>query len=178
MLKKIITGVPSIVNKIYPLIFGVVFWFVGQKLDITYKVRGFSDVLQSVITFSSIIIGFYSAMYGVLITLKDTDVMVQFRKEHLDGLFKWQLYESLGSSFSVLILATCLQVFRHYDGVLANLVFMAFTFILGWFLANSFRTVTLLLQIMFNSSDLSEYGRSDENSNQEEMANQINKNHE
>ena len=41
--------------------------------------KGFDNLLDSMINFTSIIIGFYSAFYGILITIKDTSFMKNIR---------------------------------------------------------------------------------------------------
>lgn len=170
MLKKIV----SCLNMIYPVIFGVLFLILQYTFKVTYKVSGFEHLLESVITFSSIIIGFYSAMYGVLITLKDSDIFMRFRENGLTGIFRAQLYESLSSSFVILVVSVSLQVLKNYTSTFTNIVFLIFVFTLGWFLSNSFRAISLLLKIMFNNKDMSGYDRSDSGKDTHEWEKKIN----
>ncbi|AVK60545.1 hypothetical protein C5Z25_01615 [Lactobacillus sp. CBA3605] len=143
----------TLLNLIYPLLFSAFFISIKFLLDLNYTIHGFDKILESTITFSSIIIGFYTAMYGVLITLKDSDIMRAFRKNQLTGILKFQLYDSLTVSFCVLITSVVMQSLIYYPGVLAGSVTNIWTLLVGYFVATSFRAITLLLNIMFNSDD-------------------------
>lgn len=118
--------------------------------------------MESIITFSSIIIGFYTAMYGVMITLKDSDVMKEFRSRELTGLLKFQLYDSLVASFFILILSILLQIGINYTNNITNIIFCLWIAVLGYFIATSFRSIALLLKIMFNSENQNKVQSSEE----------------
>lgn len=128
----------------------VFFRYVG----IDHTIKGYDEVLNSIITFSSIIIGFYTAMYGVLLTLKEADIFKKFRELKIDKTFKIQLYESLVVSFLILIASIALQVLVNYEQLqLTQLFFYAWSFLLGYFVSGSFKTIQLLLKIMFNHEE-------------------------
>lgn len=150
-LKKVTT----FLSLLFPLVIGAIFVILKLKFKLSYNLLGFSSVLESVITFSSIIIGFYTAMYGVLLTLKDSDIMTAFRENKLTGILKFQLYDSLIASFLILILSILLQVLVKYPGEFASRTMCFWTFTVGYFMTTSFRAITLLLRIMFNSEDQS-----------------------
>ncbi|MBU7460725.1 MULTISPECIES: hypothetical protein [Lactiplantibacillus] len=146
----------TFLNLIYPLLFSALFISAKFFWKLDYTVLGFDKILDSTITFSSIIIGFYTAMYGVLITLKDSDIMRAFRRNKLTGILKFQLYDSLTISFGVLLTSVLMQSLINYPGVFTGCVTNIWTLFIGYFIATSFRAITLLLNIMFHSDDESQ----------------------
>jgi glucan phosphoethanolaminetransferase (alkaline phosphatase superfamily) len=142
-----ITG--DVLNEIYPAISGVFLFFGARHFRIDYSLRGFGDVLASIITFSSIVIGFYTAMYGILLTVNGSAFMDEFRKRKVAGIFKFQLYDSLVVSFLVLFLSILLQVLRHYPNRLTDIVSGFWYLTVGYFIATSYRAITLLLRLLF-----------------------------
>lgn len=141
----------TIFNLSYPLVVAILSIFFKLRINIDFRIMGFEKVLESMITFSSIIIGFYTAMYGVLITLKDSDVMKTFRSKRLTGILRYQLYDSLIISFLVLVLSVALQVLINYPSNLTGSLTNIWFFIIGYFVATSFRAISLLLNIMFHN---------------------------
>ena len=60
--------------KFLPLIIGLVLVaimiFFNQKYGVYYKnLGGFENILESIVNFLSIVIGFYSAFYGIIISM-------------------------------------------------------------------------------------------------------------
>ncbi|HJE97437.1 MAG TPA: hypothetical protein K8V00_07425 [Ligilactobacillus acidipiscis] len=165
----------NFINLLYPAVVAGLFLFVDVYCKLTYQVRGFENVLESIITFTSIVIGFYTAMYGVLITLTNSKLMLEFKKRKLDSIFRIQLYDSLIISFLVLVLSIIMQVLYNYPNHITDLFFdMWFTFI-GYFVATSYRAISLLLKILFSKEERSpkaEQKSSDEKKNQMEKINQ------
>ncbi|QGG59660.1 hypothetical protein [Loigolactobacillus bifermentans] len=139
----------NIINISYPLVVAISFSYVCNRLHVSTGLRGLSAVLESIITFSSIVIGFYTAMYGILLTLSKTQLMIEFRKRRIDRIFKFQLYDSLITSFLVLIVSIILQVIKHYPGKIANYIFIFWIFLIGYFVATTYRSISLLLKIFF-----------------------------
>lgn len=137
------------INIGYPLIVSVAFLIICLKFDINFKIKGFENVLESVITFSSIVIGFYTAMYGILLTLSNTNLMKEFRNRRIDKIFKFQLYDSLITSFIVLIFSIVLQILKHYPSKAATIIFILWFTFIGYFIATTYRSISLLLRIFF-----------------------------
>lgn len=139
----------NLINLIYPTVLALIFYFVDYKYKFTYEVRGFENVLGSIITFASIVIGFYTAMYGVLITLNNSNIMKEFRKRKLESIFKFQLYDSLIVSFIILILSIIMQIAFRYPSKITNYFFDVWFTCIGYFMATSYRAISLLLKILF-----------------------------
>lgn len=168
----------DVLNLIYPLIIASFCLFLKNTITIKHPIDGFGDVLSSITSFSSIIIGFYTAMYGVLLTLSNSDFMKKMKRENLQGLLKFQLYDSLIASFLAFIISVIVQVTRHYGGQISIISFNLWVFIVSYFVATSFRSISLLLNIMFKhdsgfDDDSLDYKPSSEQIND---INEINKN--
>ncbi|MBC1934877.1 hypothetical protein HCA69_00775 [Listeria grandensis] len=131
--------------------------FVGSMvffkcIPLTYHIKGYNDVLTSIISFSAIIIGFYTAMYGILLTLKNSDILQRFKFYKIEGIFKFQLYESLVFAFLILIASITMQVARNYATLFSEICFSLWVAFLIVFSISTFRSLSLLLRIMFNDS--------------------------
>ncbi|EAD1138782.1 hypothetical protein AR000_08665 [Listeria monocytogenes] len=118
-----------------------------------YKIKGFNKVLESVINFSAIIIGFYSAMYGVLLTLKNSDIFKKFKFYGAESTVKFQLYESLICSFFVLVSSIMMQVLENYINIITNIVSSLWIGAILILMFSTFRSISLLLRIMFNHDE-------------------------
>ena len=172
MLKKIKNGLVFIihwVNILYPAILGFVALSIKMNFPYPHKILGFNDVLTSIVSFSAIIIGFYTAMYGVLISISDSDFMKKARQYNLDGLFKYQLYDSLAASFITFLISVVVQVMMNYNNKATDICFDIWVFCTAYFLATSFRSISLLIGILFNH-DQKKSGTSDEGMTETEKA--------
>ena len=149
MLQKINRSIGNIINLLYPPVLGAVFLATTIHLNLSYSLKGFSNVMESIITFASIIIGFYTAMYGILLTTSNTSFMNEFRRHHVEGIFQFQLYDSLIVSFTILMMSIVLQILIHYPGRGATWIFNIWSFIFGYFIATSYRAIALLLKLLF-----------------------------
>lgn len=146
------TTVGTIWNLIYPAVLSALFWFILViKLNFNFDTKGYLDVLGSIINFSSIIIGFYTAMYGVMIGFIDSDIFKILRNNETEGYLKFQLYDSLISSFTILLLSIVMQVLTQQIPAFYTTVFFNLWIVfLGYFIGTSFRSVSLLLKLMFH----------------------------
>ncbi|MDB1689845.1 hypothetical protein [Enterococcus casseliflavus] len=149
----------TIFNLIYPLIVSFfVYFLLVRKLGFSYNTPGYEDVLGSIINFSSIIIGFYTAMYGIMISLLDSDIFHIFRKNRVEGFLKFQLYDSLIASFAILLLSIIMQVLikqklsNNAEIKIVTIFFSTWNLVLGYFVATSFRSISILLKMMFKNN--------------------------
>lgn len=167
-LDKVTLG--TIINISYPAILAIVIWlFLRNVFNFNYSTAGYNDVLESIINFSSIIIGFYTAMYGVMIGLMDSDIFKIFRKNNVEGYFKYQLYDSLVSSFAILLLSIVMQVVIQQPKTgFTSVLFNLWIIILGYFIGTSFRSITLLLKLMFHHSTNDEQSEEDKKRKEEQ----------
>lgn len=140
-------------NILYPSLFAIILVLLWVFCVKKTTFGGLSSVLESIITFSSIIIGFYTAMYGVIITFIQSDkknVFDRMSDYQLEDTFKFQLYFSLLTSFFALILSIIMQ------SELINLSSIAGTFIFYLWLFSTFMlfivsgiTMSFLIRLIF-----------------------------
>lgn len=150
-MKKIISCIAYIG---LPLLAGVLLLFGCLHFKVKMNFEGMSDVLNSIITFTSIVIGFYTAMYGVLITLENSDFFKRLRSNKADSVFKGQLYLSLGTAFITLILSIYLQGVSKYPFNLRHFFFLLWIFLIGFLFMTSFQSISLLLRVVFNHTQI------------------------
>lgn len=138
---------------VYLLGVGLMVLTLNKVIPYSYEIKGFDKVLESVINFSAIIIGFYSAMYGVLLTLKNSDVFTKFEFYGAENTVKFQLYESLICSFFVLVSSILMQVLENYINIFTNIVSSLWIGAILILIFSTFRSISLLLKIMFNHTE-------------------------
>lgn len=138
-----------------------------------YKIEGFDKILESVINFSSIVIGFYTAMYGILISIKKNSVLKQFPIFNVDWLFKYKLYESLILSFIILIFTTLFQVLIYNENNFTLIYSYVWVFIVFIFLIISIQVMFLLLKILLSEPDQIRKPRSELNEEQNRLIKEI-----
>ncbi|WP_424685749.1 hypothetical protein [Enterococcus sp.] len=171
-----IINLGTIVNLVYPLIVAFfVYFLLVKKLGFSYDTAGYDDVLGSIINFSSIIIGFYTAMYGIMISLLDSDIFHIFRKNKVEGYLKFQLYDSLIASFVILLLSIVMQVLikqslsNDIEKEIVTIFFNIWNVVLGYFVATSFRSISLLLKMMFKNNKVDHFNEDDKKRRQKQI---------
>ncbi|MFT8600102.1 MAG: hypothetical protein ABF709_07905 [Leuconostoc pseudomesenteroides] len=140
-------------NILYPSLLAIIlvlFWVFFVKKT---TFGGLSSVLESIITFSSIIIGFYTAMYGVIITFIQSDkknVFDRMSDYQLEDTFKFQLYFSLLTSFFALILSIIMQSeLINLTSMAGNLFFYVWLFSTFMLFIVSGITMSFLIRLIF-----------------------------
>ena len=98
-----------ILFKFLPLLTGlvivVVAIFFKSKLKLDYQnIKGFRSVLESIVNFLSIVIGFYSAFYGMIISMQKTKFMRTLAESEYKNELPKLLIWSLISAFLCLII--------------------------------------------------------------------------
>lgn len=145
-----------ILFKFLPLLTGlvivVVAIFLKSKLKLDYQnIKGFRSVLESIVNFLSIVIGFYSAFYGMIISMQKTKFMRTLAeseyKNELPKLLTW----SLISAFLCLIITISMQVLVNYKFTFIYYVYFFWCFIVGVFITYAFQTSLLSIVMIFES---------------------------
>lgn len=141
-----------------PFILSLSFACINFKLKIIDStLPGLEKILESVITFTSIIIGILIALFGVVVTLSDTDVMKKLQQNKGDRVIFHYSLETLVTNFIVLILSIVMQSLIEFDPSLGLIDF----YVSIWFLfslysiTSSIRTIYYLLLISFNQDNKS-----------------------
>jgi hypothetical protein len=108
-------------------------------------VGSFGQLLNSVITFASILLGFLSTLLGILITIRNSPIMKKLYEEGYRIFIKYYFYEAITAGFLVVITSMVLQV------VSVDIVFYLWFFLVTLFVLSAFRLISTLMGIMFKS---------------------------
>jgi len=150
--EKIINIIMSSVS----YIIGILVAGLNYGMDIiNINLAGLDSVLESIVNYTSIIIGVLIALFGIIVTLTDKDIMVKLQKGRGDKtIFRYSV-ETLISNFILLILTIFLQsvvkMKPHPD--FANFTVQLWFFMFVFSIVSSVRTIFYLLLISFNQND-------------------------
>lgn len=133
-----------------PYIISLIFLVIAFLLDWTYKFNNYEKLLDSIITFSSIILGFIGVLLGILITIKDTKIMKGIYENNYQNSLKNYFYESIFFGFIVVVISTVMYLSIDYQYKI--FVFYIWLFVISMFLLSSFRLITTLMEILFKSN--------------------------
>lgn len=136
----------------------VVFVFCYFFDFINIHLKGLDAVLNSIITFTSIIIGVLIALFSLIVSISDSDIMQELKALKGDRtLFKYCL-ETLISNFLLLVESIFMQVLIEYFSNSDYVIFFNI-FIYVWIssiffvFSSSARTIYYLLMISFNQKN-------------------------
>lgn len=147
------------VFKFLPLIIGLILVFAAIFLNCKYHlnyrtIKGFNSVLESMVNFLSIVIGFYSAFYGMIISMQKTKFMQALAEsEYSDELPKLLLW-SLVSAFMSLILTIFMQVLINYHSLIILVIYFGWCVLVGIFITYAFQTSLLSIAMIFGSEPI------------------------
>lgn len=139
-----------------PSIIAVITFIVNLKYGIvSNSLPGLDNVVESIINFTSIIIGILTALFGVVVTLSDKDVMKKLQQNRGDKTIYKYSVETLLSNFIVLILSIILQSLLEFKPILfwTDCFLNFWVSILMLALFSSIRTIYYLLLISFNQEN-------------------------
>lgn len=145
-----------ILFKFLPLLTGlvivVVAIFLKSKLKLDYQnIKGFRSVLESIVNFLSIVIGFYSAFYGMIISMQKTKFMRTLAESEYKNELPKLLTLSLISAFLCLIITISMQILVNYKFTFIYYVYFFWCFIVGVFITYAFQTSLLSIVMIFES---------------------------
>ena len=141
--------------KIAPLIVGALLVIMMISLNKKYGVNyrnfgGYENILESMVNFLSIVIGFYSAFYGMIMYKS------KFMKELLKSKYRNELplllVFSLVSAFACLILTIIMQSLITYKLEITNLLYYVWFLLVGIFVTYAFQTSLLSVAMIFESN--------------------------
>lgn len=142
-------------ERIYPIVLAFVVSLILYLFDFTPKMRGFEKVLDGVITFASIVIGFLAALLAIILSISKSKVMkhlyehidIQKGKNILFGFFK----QSIGAGFIVVIFSICMYLIHHLDvlSTFNKIIFWLWTYFSLFFLLSAYRIINVLMTALF-----------------------------
>lgn len=152
----------GLLNTVYPWVSGVVLVILSCLLNWDVCMRGFGEVLESIIQFSGLVIGFYTAMYGIVIVVGNK-LIEEFRNQNVEKIFRKNLTHSLSIAFIAYTLSVIMQVLRYNNSIAFEIKsfapqwneigFVLWIFVVGVFVGMSYRSIRLLLKMLFYKSN-------------------------
>lgn len=144
-----------------PYIFGLLIFGVFAFLNIKYKIyyyniKGFKDVLGSFVNFVSIVIGFYSAFYAIIVSVNKSSFFTILEKSEYKNVLPIELFLALISAFLTLSFTIILQMLINYKLWISYLIYFCWTFIIGVFMAYAFLISVLFISVIFYSTPVNE----------------------
>lgn len=133
------------------LLFGLIVTYIVHIIGFNHQVKNFDKVLDGSITFSSIVVGFLAALLGILISIRDTEIVKEIFRQNEIGTLKYYFNEALILGFLTVILSGVLHVIRENILLSVTIVFNVWSVVLFWFIASTYRIVHLLMNIFFKS---------------------------
>jgi len=162
----------KLLGLICPLLIAVLALLISIWFDFTYTVKNFENVLDGSITFSSIIVGFLGALLGILVSIKDSEIVKAIFATTEKYTLKYYFYETFIIGVLVVLLSCTMHVVREYHSVLTLGLFYAWMLFTVWFLPSSFRIISVLMSVFFkanNSSGRPEGNKITDNDEREKM---------
>jgi chromate transport protein ChrA len=137
------------IERIYPYIVAVVFGGIVYALNWELEdVTNFSNVLNAIVTVSSIIIGFLGTMASVLISLTNSKVMDKIRKKKAEKVLAGYIKISIVAGLLLALYSLALNLFENYTGKGSDWMLIALVVLTSFFLLSSYRIFHVLLNIL------------------------------
>lgn len=139
-----------------PLIVAVTVFFLNDRfLLVTKELPGVEKIIESIINYTSIIIGVLIALFGIVVALTDKDIMKKLQKNNKDNTIFRYCVETLISNFLLLAISIILQSIVQFRSQISytQLILNLWISIVFFATASSIRTIYYLLLISFNQND-------------------------
>lgn len=147
----------------YPFLIGVAMVVLALYFKINHQIKNFDNVLDTIITFSSIVTGFLAALLGILVSIKDSDIVKAIFRSKEKLTLKYFFYETFTLGFALVLTSGVMHVLIGYGFKATILVFYFWFFITFWFFPSTYRIVSILLSILFKANNKSNNDRPESN---------------
>jgi len=145
-------NIGKFIGFVHPWILSLIPPVLAFCFGFNYKVDNFEKVLDTSVTFSSIIIGFLAALLGILFTIRDSQIIEVIFESKEKGTLKYYFYESILVGFVVILLSASLYILDS-NKLYVEIIFNGWLYLSFTFVTSSFRIVNLLLSAFFKSND-------------------------
>lgn len=140
---------PFLVGTVVLVILGIIYWKYGLSF---YNLKGFENVLESIVNFISVVIGFYLVFYGMIIAMSKSAFMKELQQSKYRKDLPEILLYSLFSAFSTLIVTLIMQILINYDTLFTLIIYFIWAFLVGIFITYALQTSLLSIAMIFGSS--------------------------
>lgn len=148
-------------EKKYPFFLALGLSIILYLIDFSPKVSGFDKVLDGVITFTSIVIGFLAALLAIILSISKSKVMKHLY-EHIDEsngkniLFSY-FKQSIVSGFVLVLLSICMHIIhlQNDSKIYSEIIFWIWTYSAGFFVLTAYRIINVLMTALFVDAKIS-----------------------
>lgn len=153
------------VEKYYPLVISSIFTLlIAINAEVTSISNKLEKILEAVITFSSILIGFLAAMLGIIFSIKDTEIIYSILNyDDTKDTFVTYFRKPIISGFLTVIISALLFLDDSIPNIKLEQInleiitikslFVLWMFILIYFILSSFRIIDILMIIILDKSN-------------------------
>lgn len=142
-----------IIELSFPIVLSLVISYLLINAGFNYNLKNFDKVLDGSITFSSIVIGFLAALLGVLVSIRDADIVRKIFSVREKQLFRYYFYETISIGFLVVIISAALHIFREFNSIITFFLFSIWSFVSFFFIFSAIRIIHVLMLVLFKSNE-------------------------
>lgn len=142
-----------------PSIISIVFTsLIVMNVELTNLPPKFDNILNGVITFSSILIGFIGVLISILLTIKDSNLIRELFKKVQGKILKKYFKFSLISGFLVVLFSLILYFNNRpifiYKEKQIDISIILWTLFLSYFAMSSLRIIDIMMHIIFKDHNI------------------------
>ncbi|MYL71737.1 hypothetical protein GLW00_12795 [Halobacillus litoralis] len=145
----------SIINGfryLFPFILALTCCGLSYKYSISYNYKNFEKVLDGVITFGSIVVGFLGALLGILVSVRNSGIVKEIFESNNKTVLKIYFNETFIVGFLTIITSISLYILKEYDQVASKIVFYFWILFVIWFIPSTYRIINILMTVLFKSN--------------------------
>ncbi|WP_214830838.1 hypothetical protein [Exiguobacterium sp. s56] len=132
------------------------------QIKLNFTLEGYEKVIDGVITFTSIIIGFLVAILTILLSSRDSQIMNRI----LNGKEKEELRTYFLSSFIIggllVFNSIIMYVARYFSSVLVHVFFYSWIFLTAVFTIHLILFLSIIMKLLFQLNEDSKNERQDD----------------
>jgi len=138
-------------ENVYPAVGALIILGIKECFNISFPVEKFDKILDGAINFSSIIVGFIGVLLAILVSIKDTEI-IRYIYSYVDKkVFMNYFRTAIITGLAVVVISSIMYIKNNY---FLNIIW---TFMVAYFILASYRIIDILLRIIFQDPDITEY---------------------
>lgn len=155
---KILNWICVLIEKWYPRILGsltfIVTIYMNNKININITTGTFDKILDSIINFTSILIGFIGVLIGILFSIKDEVLVVKLFNHKSKEKLKQYFIESFISGIFLILMSIVLYLLIDISALNINyLLSSIWGGLITYTMCCSHRIIRIMILIVFNKSN-------------------------
>lgn len=165
----------KIIDRLYPLGISVTLVFLLNYIGFDKTAHNFEKVLDSAVTFSSIVVGFLAALLGILVSIRNTEIVGEIFAQKEYKTLKRYFNETFIMGFSVILFSNSLYILMNETSKIAEILFFIWITVSFWFILSTYRIVNILMSVFFKANASDQRPESNVAENREEIKDRLKK---